>query len=338
MNVLKVSFILIASSSADPCTQLCAFDTDNCTKGSWTEKGVCRHYLYLGPKSEGNYCYHVEETRERCPSSGEPVLPVEVQGLITRKQSMTSTVTTTATPTTSTREDIQPASRADPNRQSNAVPPSRAIRGSSSRRSFESIVVPPTSGHHKATIFLLHGVNSSPEGMMRMGQDTWMRSITNAKFISVGAPGGSWFPFVGPIVDRNVLNANMEILRNMIDHEASLLPGGLSKVFLIGYSQGGMMSVWTALMGGQRLGGVAMINSAVPVMDIGTIQPEGRDVPIVHYHGLQDSILPIHVARLGRANAIAAGVRFYDLVEQPGSHDASTAVTRSVTDWLRERI
>jgi predicted esterase len=348
MSVRSISFLLFASAFSDPCTDLCIFDGSAvCTKGSWTEKGVCRYYFYVGPKTDGNYCYHVAETKATCPGTGVPVAPADVEGLIARKKGTISTQTTTLSPSSSAPVKVvgptqqEPTSRlttSDTTTDSRPARSGQVLRGYTRMSGFDSLVVAPRSGRHDTTIFLLHGLNGRAEHMLTMGEESWMTAFPNAKFVSVNAPAGRWFLFDGIVADRNSLNTNSETLRNMIDYEASLLSGGHSRIFIVGYSQGGMISVYTTLMGGRRLGGLVMICSAVPVFDLGPISAEGKEVPIFHHHGLNDEQVDIAFARLGRRNAIAAGARFYDLVEQPGSHNPTSGVARSVTEWLRARI
>lgn len=80
---LLITVAQIGNGYADNCTQLCNFDGfEVCTKGSWTEKGVCQHYRYFGLPDDGVYCYHTVLTQAQCPASGDPVKPEDVDHLM----------------------------------------------------------------------------------------------------------------------------------------------------------------------------------------------------------------------------------------------------------------
>lgn len=72
------------SSPVDPCTELCNFDGSSiCSGGSWTmQDDSCHGYVFRGDSSGGDYCYHTSATASVCPSSGEPVRPAAVSGLL----------------------------------------------------------------------------------------------------------------------------------------------------------------------------------------------------------------------------------------------------------------
>ena len=367
MLVFKSIALIVVSgcaSSVDPCTTLCDHDGHSiCTKGSWTEKGVCRNYFFQGNPSDMVYCYHSSTTASRCPGTGTPVSPGHVQGLIAAHRSSASASAHEASSFVPvvpgpTAQPIENRTRAPPAGGAAVVPtvlpqpvvvnPPQSVRPGAQ---FQSIVVAPRS-QHTATVFLLHGKNGRAEHMIDLGRASWMAHLPTVKFVSITPGGGPWFRsltdnpaemamriFAGQeVADIPSLDTNMHTLTAMIDVEAALLPGGHSKVFLVGYSQGSMLSLYTALMGGRRLGGVVAMNGAVPVIILGPLSAEGASVPIIHFHGIQDQIVPVEVARLSKRKADGAGCRNYELVERPGSHDPSSGVTMSVTEWLAAKL
>ena len=86
MRFLFVTSALVSAvSAADPCGALCKADGPKvCTKGSWTEKNVCKYYMFVGNPADMNYCYHTTETAAVCPS-GLPIKPEDVEGLLAKK-------------------------------------------------------------------------------------------------------------------------------------------------------------------------------------------------------------------------------------------------------------
>ena len=76
MRIVKILFVTSILVSGDPCKDLCSRDGRTiCTKGSWTDRGVCFGYLFKNDPATGEYCYHTPETAASCPSTGIPVTP-----------------------------------------------------------------------------------------------------------------------------------------------------------------------------------------------------------------------------------------------------------------------
>ena len=108
---MRVLAVCIAAAGAtgpavDPCTQLCKQDGPRvCFKGSWNNRGTCQHYVFRGPATGNDYCYHTAETASTCPS-GSPVTVGDVPRLLARQvPQVPQTTTTTETPETTTTTD-----------------------------------------------------------------------------------------------------------------------------------------------------------------------------------------------------------------------------------------
>ena len=213
-------------------------------------------------------------------------------------------------------------------------------------------IVIPASTTHSATILLLHGMRGKAQHMIAQGSGTWLARFPSAKFVSLDAGGNPWFQMTAyppdqllarinagqEFTDRASLDEAMRALVSKIDAEAALLAGGHSKVFLIGYSQGGMLSLWTALKGDRGLGGAISLSGPVPISNIGPLSENGKNVPIVHFHGEHDPYLPFEFARMGERKSLSAGSRNYNLVNTHGGHDPSNGVHITVSDWLTRRV
>ncbi|CAE7611763.1 unnamed protein product [Symbiodinium natans] len=78
-----------------------------------------------------------------------------------------------------------------------------------------------------------------------------------------------------------------------------------SRIFLVGYSQGGGLALAAALRAPRRLGGVLMLSSwvAEPLPD------DFKDVPVHFFHGAEDPVVPLSTVQVGQARLEAAGLR-----------------------------
>jgi predicted esterase len=248
----------------------------------------------------------------------------------------------TSAPTSTTKPTTQDLVSKIPSAQGKAL----------ENKHFTSIVI-GAKEKHTATVFLLHSQNGSAKSMIESGRDTWMKNLDHFKFVSLNAhPGSSsWFneKTNSPaeidelrlqqkeVIDKKSLETSTDRLVSMIDAEAAQVPGGHSKVFLLGYSKGAMLALWTGLMGDRNLGGVVAINGSVPVFDVGQVSHKGREVPIAHYHATEDAIIPIRYAQMGKANAEAGGAKRYALFENQGGHKLSNTVASKAVEWLQQR-
>jgi predicted esterase len=105
------------------------------------------------------------------------------------------------------------------------------------------------------------------------------------------------------------VNWSLRMLLPIIDSEAKKLNGDFSKIYIFGYSQGGMMAIWTALISDRPLGGVLVYAGCLPVLEADRVSKLGQNVPIVHLHDPRDSGVRYAHAQRG-----------YELANKIGAH------------------
>ncbi len=205
-----------------------------------------------------------------------------------------------------------------------------------------------------ATVIVLHGRNGHYGQLYELGERTWHTSLGDrVKFIYLKSPpSGEWFTFkaTNPLQLMADISRGSEItdvgslqqatlpLEALINSEAQAV-GCHSNIYLIGYSQGGMLALWYSLKTSTPLGGVVVINSAVPVVNVNHhLFPFCSDKPIVHFHGTSDTIVPPTFAQRGHDLVQANGCSDYTLHISPGGHDFTHHVAQRVNSWLVDRI
>ena len=139
------------------------------------------------------------------------------------------------------------------------------------------------------------------------------------------------------IADMDSLHRSIEPLDALIEYESQFL-GSSRNIFLLGYSQGGMMALWHGLTTHRQLGGIVAINTCVPVVNFSRFQRPFTSQRIAHFHGSQDTIVPAMFAQRGHENAQRAGCPDYTLQIAPGGHDLSMGVAERANAWLIENI
>ena len=188
----------------------------------------------------------------------------------------------------------------------------------------------PPGGQYEAVLFYLTSYSGHPGGqwaaLESMGLTEGLRErmkfvIPTIKQTAMNtAP--AWFPFgvkpwesepgASSLSTEDDLDASAEVLRKLIDDEATLLGGRYDKIFLFGFSQGGMMSHWTGLNSNVTLGGVFNYEGSFPMSALSRKFPEeGAGVAVIHMHDPEDYIVPLKYVEAGREAALAAGATNY---------------------------
>ncbi|XP_041758975.1 acyl-protein thioesterase 2 [Coregonus clupeaformis] len=170
----------------------------------------------------------------------------------------------------------------------------------------EAVTVSGTEKETAAVIFL-HGLGDSGHG--------WADTMTairlpHVKYICPHAPRipvtlnmkmtmPSWFDLMGLSPDSPEDEAGIkraaENIKAIIDHEAKNgIPA--NRVMLGGFSQGGALSLYTALTCQQQLAGVVALSCWLPLhksFPQAASASGNRDMPILQCHGEMDPMIPV---------------------------------------------
>jgi len=194
-------------------------------------------------------------------------------------------------------------------------------------------------------LVMLHGYGSNERDLIMLAPSLDPR----LRIVSVRAPQllapemFGWFPIdftpTGITADHeaaiNVADQFTAFLKKMI---ATLQPAG-NKAFLMGFSQGAVMSYMTAFRNPELLHGVAALSGQLPdSRPDAEAMPEGlADLPFLVQHGLFDDVLPI---AKGRESEAWLKDKVSDLTyrEYPMAHQTDHASIELLRSWLSERI
>ena len=248
--------------------------------------------------------------------------------------------------------------------------PSTYDKSFKSADQFEGLVVLPSNGMKPvATVFVLHGMCCRMGDLIELGEDSWTAKLgSRVKFIYLRAPrtnqlacanspadgDGLWFDMITgigqemanrvfenlEIVDRESLDRSLSTIRKMMHKEAQLYNGDYSKLFLLGYSQGATMTEYVALTSPRRLGGAVSLGGFVPIIDLkeSDVGKECGGTSIVHFHGTEDTDVPLTLAEKGYERVQNIGCLNYEFITRPGTHDLPADEMQTVANWLAKRI
>lgn len=173
---------------------------------------------------------------------------------------------------------------------------------------FERSIPAPFSG----TVFLIHGLGADGHDFVPAlpyfgleGEKRLKFLLPNAPERPVGVNGGmrmrAWYdirqPDVRTMPDWDGINESARRLLEWVDLEKSRgVPG--EKIFLAGFSQGGLVAINAALMSQSPLGGVLALSTYDP--DPESIPLRQKGIPPKRFlmaHGVEDPVIPLPLGR-----------------------------------------
>jgi phospholipase/carboxylesterase len=150
-----------------------------------------------------------------------------------------------------------------------------------------------------ALVVLLHGYGANGQDLLSLGH-SWQQSLPSLYVISPDAPmpcvmnpdGFQWFPlfnFSMTEIEQG-LAAAVSFVSNFLEQAAIHYSIPPSRIVLGGFSQGAMLSLYTALRLPYTLGGVlamsGLLAGEIPTTHAGKL-------PIALFHGSLDTVVPV---------------------------------------------
>jgi len=194
-------------------------------------------------------------------------------------------------------------------------------------------------------LLLLHGVGSHEGDLIGLGPNLDGRFfIVSARApLSLGPGMYGWFHVmldpVAPVINPDEAERSRQLLLQFIDEAAQAYGLDIHRVYLLGFSQGAIMSLSLALTRPDKLAGVvAMSGRILPEVLPRAAPPAAmRGLPVLVVHGTEDPVLPVHHGRAARDQLSALPVAL-TYREYPIGHYVSEESLADVTAWLRQRL
>ncbi len=207
--------------------------------------------------------------------------------------------------------------------------------------SLEHLLRAPQSGPapHPA-IICLHGRGSNEADLIGLAP-----YLDDCLFwISPRAPldimgGYEWYRMAGiglPV--QPTFEAAQRTLDQFITEAVAAYPVDPKRLYLMGFSQGSMMSYAFALGQPGRVAGVIAQSGYIPLTSgIAVDEPGLKGKPFIITHGLNDPLIPVQWGRDARDWLARAGadVEYHDF---PMGHSVSDESLAAVAQWMRKRL
>jgi phospholipase/carboxylesterase len=194
-------------------------------------------------------------------------------------------------------------------------------------------------------VLLLHGVGSNEYDLFDLADhlDGRFFAISARAPVTLGQSAFGWYPVAftpqGPVGDPARAEQSREAILRFIGEAVAVYSLDARRVFLMGFSQGAIMSLYVALTEPATVAGI------VPMS--GRLLPEAwqarapdealRGLPVFAVHGTRDTVLPIHE---GRAIRDALQTLPIDLVyrEYNMAHEVTAQSLADIAAWLTAQL
>lgn len=206
---------------------------------------------------------------------------------------------------------------------------------------------PPKSGmaDRPPLLLLLHGYGSNEDDLFSLSPylDERFLIVSARAPVPLAPMSYAWFSLgftpEGVVIDVEEAESSRQALRRFIGEVVEFYGVDPGAVYLMGFSQGAMMSLSTALtFPGTAAGVVAMSGRVLPQTVERVADPDALfGLPIFVAHGTRDVVLPISHGRATRDLLQSLPVDMVYREYQMG-HEVSADSLHDITSWLRERL
>lgn len=216
----------------------------------------------------------------------------------------------------------------------------------------ERIVIEPQV-EATAVVIWLHGLGDSGAGFAPVVPALGLPVDHSIRFIFPHAPeqavtinGGyimrAWYDIKSmDLHDRadmqGVMASELSVLALIDEQIAAGIPS--ERIVLAGFSQGGVMSLFTGLRYPHKLAGIMALSCYLPTGDVlpSQLTVANADTPILQQHGEQDDVVPLSAGLLAKEALIAGG---YPVQWQtyPMPHSVIPVQLKAISAWLQQRF
>lgn len=205
--------------------------------------------------------------------------------------------------------------------------------------------LPPAKPEHAPLMIMLHGYGSNERDLIQLAPSL----RPEFRYISARAPQKmdfgmfGWFPIeftptgisVDYVAAQQALDQFITFIGEII---AEYRPAG-NKVFLMGFSQGSVMSYLTAFHAPELLHGVIACSGQLPEKTVPheSLKPALCKLPFLVIHGIYDDVLPIAKGRAAHA-WLQEHIEDLTYREYPIAHQIADSGIELICSWLEKRV
>ena len=204
---------------------------------------------------------------------------------------------------------------------------------------------PIAGGPPPPLLVLLHGVGSNESDLFGLAPylDRRFLIVSARAPVVMGYGAYGWFNIeftpAGLVADVAQARASLQQLSVFVGELVETYSADPRRVYLLGFSQGAMMSLSLMLSQPEGIAGVVAMSGRLPSEILAEVRDAGAfaGLPVLVTHGTFDQVLPIENGRAIR-DALTALPVALTYREYPMAHEVSQESLRDVTAWLTQRL
>lgn len=204
---------------------------------------------------------------------------------------------------------------------------------------------PLVTSHKPPLLLQLHGVGSNEQDLFGLAPSLDKRFlILSLRAPITLAPGSyAWFELnftpQGLVINNAQAEASLETLIAFIGEAITAYEANPEQVYLMGFSQGAIMSASIALTHPDLVAGAVLMSGRIPpeIYPMIATPEQLNGLPILVTHGTEDTILPINNGRDSRdlLSSLPVALTYH---EYPMDHGISRQNLNDVSQWLSEQL
>lgn len=192
-------------------------------------------------------------------------------------------------------------------------------------------------------LIMLHGYGSNEHDLFDLGEylDPRLHIVSARGVLNLGF-GFAWYHLGGAPGSLVPDPATRARARELLARFVADLPGRLgsdpARTYLLGFSQGAIMSLALAAHMPERLAGIIPVSGYLDPASYDGPLPAGlAELPILQVHGTEDAVIPVAAARRTR-DTLAPLARRYTYQEYPVGHTISMEGLQLIQGWLAAQL
>jgi phospholipase/carboxylesterase len=197
------------------------------------------------------------------------------------------------------------------------------------------------AGERRPMLVLLHGVGSNELAMASLANSFDPRFLV----ISARAPitlepfAFAWFHVAftdrGPVISDQELRAAWQTIARFINEAVAAYDADPARVFIVGFSQGGILALATLLTAPELVAGVVCMSGRLPPEVLPHVASDARleRKPVLIVHGSRDETLGVEYGRAARATLQALPLAL-EYQEFDIGHTSTPESMAVVSSWL----
>ena len=191
------------------------------------------------------------------------------------------------------------------------------------------------------TILALHGRGSNEEDLIGLAPHlpAGLLWISPRAPLVLGPGSYEWYRVrvIGK-PEPDLVLAALEAIDHFIDEILATYPVDPERLYLLGFSQGSILSLSYALTHPSRVAGVIAQSGYIPTNVELVIDEAGvKGKPFILTHGVQDTVLPVEWDRTSRDQLQELGVELEYHEFQMG-HNVSLESLKVIYEWLEKQL